>query len=68
MWQALLGPLADLIGGHLERKAEEKKAVKTATGKTYMQVTQQTHGKTNGLPSCSQSLVYLRFFPLWYLL
>ena len=23
MWQALLGPLADLIGGHLERKAEE---------------------------------------------
>jgi hypothetical protein len=27
MWQTLLGPLTDLIGGHLERKAEEKRAV-----------------------------------------
>lgn len=27
MWQTLLGPLTNLIGKHLERKAEEKKAV-----------------------------------------
>ena len=27
MWQTLLGPLTNLIGNHLERKAEEKKAV-----------------------------------------
>ena len=27
MWKALLGPVVDLVGGHLQRKAEEKKAV-----------------------------------------
>ena len=27
MWQTLLGPIVDLVGGHLQRKAEEKKAV-----------------------------------------
>lgn len=27
MWQTLLGPVVDLVGGHLQRKAEEKKAV-----------------------------------------
>lgn len=26
MWQTLIGPLADLVGGHFQRKAEEKKA------------------------------------------
>ena len=26
MLQALIGPLADLVGGHFQRKAEEKKA------------------------------------------
>jgi hypothetical protein len=30
MMQALIGPVADLIGGHLKRKAEEKKAVHEA--------------------------------------
>ena len=27
MWQTLIGPIADLLGGHLERKAEESRAV-----------------------------------------
>ena len=27
MWQTLLGPLTNLVGEHLKRKAEEKKAV-----------------------------------------
>jgi len=27
MWQTLLGPVVDLVGGHLQRKSEEKKAV-----------------------------------------
>jgi hypothetical protein len=27
MWKVLLGPVVDLVGGHLQRKAEEKKAV-----------------------------------------
>ena len=27
MWQALISPLANIIGGHLERKAEEKRAI-----------------------------------------
>ena len=27
MWQALVGPFVDLVGVHLQRKAEEKKAV-----------------------------------------
>ena len=27
MIQTLLGPIVDLVGGHLQRKAEEKKAV-----------------------------------------
>ena len=27
MWRALLGPVVDLVGGHLQRKAEEKKAI-----------------------------------------
>jgi hypothetical protein len=26
MWQALIGPITDLVGGHFQRKAEEKKA------------------------------------------
>jgi len=26
MWQALIGPLTDLVGGYFQRKAEEKKA------------------------------------------
>ena len=26
MWQALIGPVTELIGGHFKRKAEEKKA------------------------------------------
>jgi len=30
MWQALVGPLTDLIGGHFKRKSEEKKAVHEA--------------------------------------
>ena len=27
MWQALVNPIADLVGGYFQRKAEEKKAV-----------------------------------------
>lgn len=27
MWQALIGPVVNLVGGHFERKAEEKRAV-----------------------------------------
>ena len=27
MWQALVSPIVNLVGGHLQRKAEEKKAV-----------------------------------------
>jgi len=27
MWQALIGPVVNLVGGHLERKGEEKRAV-----------------------------------------
>lgn len=27
MWQTLITPLVNLVGGHLERKAEEKRAV-----------------------------------------
>ena len=27
MWQTLIGPIVDLVGGQLQRKAEEKKAV-----------------------------------------
>ena len=30
MWQTLVGPLTDLIGGHFKRKSEEKKAVHEA--------------------------------------
>ena len=26
MWQALLGPVTELVGGHFKRKAEEKRA------------------------------------------
>jgi hypothetical protein len=26
MWQALLGPITELVGGHFKRKAEEKRA------------------------------------------
>lgn len=27
MWQALIGPFVNLVGGHLERKSQEKQAV-----------------------------------------
>ena len=27
MWQTLLGPVVNLVGGHLERKGEEKRAL-----------------------------------------
>ena len=27
MWQALIGPVVNLVGGHFERKVEEKRAV-----------------------------------------
>ena len=30
MWQALISPIVNLVGGHLQRKAEEKKAVHEA--------------------------------------
>ena len=71
-----INPLVNLVGGHLERKAEEKKAVherklrqlnRIVTGKIFMQTTQAVHGRTSGLRFCFLFLASLRSFPAWCL-
>ena len=76
MWQTLINPLVNLVGGHLERKAEEKKAVHERKLEAIKQDSNWENIHANNASSSWKDewftilflfLASLRSFPAWCL-